>query len=966
MGNDMKDKKKKKKELQAMDEQSSSSSSSSSENMEEISCTPKKEEPIHDISQQEVDPQTSREQLATPLSPQQERVTPLTPQQQGAIPRRHQEQESVPEAVLQEGVTPPSQHEDIRCRRRRELDVIVETLAKQKKGKKQQEKQEQQEQQEQQKQQNQQEHQAIPPTFQQVGVNPVAPQQQGSVPGRHEEQQAIPPTLQQERALLGSPQQQGASRGRRQGEREVLLEPPPYELHAPSPAAHDREPEEEIQHMEEGRIYNISIPEDTHQPVPVFDPEPWRNRACEIDFLGKKLNIFFIVIGLVGLVFVINELPAFSAVEKQRSKLPKPIYRLDTESEYKLPEASKLLVRLHGKDNLNSCNSLYTVACDAYDKRHKWHVKSTKNVRSQMEERIHNWITDQEDRWIKFTHNFDIVRKFYRLCTADPDIKTGRYFDELLSRTGNAAKLNYAASFELTGAALKNGLFAYVFAEPSIVETDEGLAEFELNLPSVIVNDMYERMWQPHRLYKIKSLIHSWMSPKGLFKNGKLEKFAIDILNLIKNVNSSKFNPEHAWLEKHFIERSTGVSKPRYKINPKMEHYLHDLNELLGKTDLNIVVNYFKIMVIIHDCIYLPGREVNGCADFHGMKPFNETCYSIARNSTWFQGLHVFEYTQNYISEINTVTINRITHSVIKTLENRLKGDMWLNSIAVNGAIQHLNNLTAVLGWKPYIGSIEYEQKSYPHLYRSQYGSHLIHFVTGMRQNYTHAQWLKTQLSARDLDIVNRLHHPMAISEWANYHPLTHELVVNPVAFRMLPLNPKEDVPMYYQMATIGVWIATAVLKSFNFPNISKDSCIIPSEFWKYNVKLYSDNVAKCTEFQFNEYISIFDIKDAKTQSAFGYENMFDIIGPRLAFNAYQLYFTPEPVDNLDLTAEQAFWLIMTSHRCDSNRNLNTDYLSTNFSVVGPAFTSKEFDLVFQCNKYSNMFSGAICLMFRI
>lgn len=223
-----------------------------------------------------------------------------------------------------------------------------------------------------------------------------------------------------------------------QSERELVVGQNEGESQPSSPDAHKEPPEAEIRFSHERQI---SV--DIKQPETEAAAESLAARiANRIDngLYNKKFYMSTFAIGLIIFLWFTYDIHFFfianpsllssnertiynnliSACLQNFSKFAAISSRLTAkENEAFNPKSlalTKHLQQLYRKEyNLNPCNSLHTLACDARHKRSdaellEWPLKSRNSIPTKMEESIKQWVTDKRESK-SFTQNFLAVKK---------------------------------------------------------------------------------------------------------------------------------------------------------------------------------------------------------------------------------------------------------------------------------------------------------------------------------------------------------------------------------------------------------------------------------------------------------------------------------------------------------------------------------------------------------------------------
>lgn len=417
-----------------------------------------------------------------------------------------------------------------------------------------------------------------------------------------------------------------------------------------------------------------------------------------------------------------------------------------------------------------------------------------------------------------------------------------------------------------------------------------------------------------------------------------------------------------------FIKKIFEIAKKEpEKINVTNLGYLEFLNEFISSIELFNWKQYFcfKIMLIFHNCLNFEIEKIY--FDFYegvlsGVKKMKEDWIrSIEFTESLLGQLLGQLYVEKYFNHQSKIKVLEMINFIKDELQNILNNNDWMSSETKKKAILKLNKINVKVG--------------YPDKYDINYDLVEVSDDNSLLINY---------INLRSFEInhrIKKLYEPLDRNQWfmnchnvnAYYSPSFNEIVF-PAGILQAPFF-SLDQNISFNFGGIGSIIGHEITHGFDDQGSKFDSDGNLNNWWteedliKYKAK--TENVKK----QYSDYKILG--KKINTELTLG-ENIADIGGVYISFNAFEKYLLQHPEENINLnnfTPQQLFFInyanIWKSKSTDeevhrrllvdphSPPELRVNYVLRNINAFYSAFgVKKENSLYLEPEKRVRIFSN--------
>ncbi|MGE0567679.1 MAG: M13 family metallopeptidase [Bacteroidia bacterium] len=355
--------------------------------------------------------------------------------------------------------------------------------------------------------------------------------------------------------------------------------------------------------------------------------------------------------------------------------------------------------------------------------------------------------------------------------------------------------------------------------------------------------------------------------------------------------------------------KTIGISMPD-TIIVSSRTYLIALNDLIKKTDLELLKNYMSWQLLNHSAGYLSADWENAKFDFFG-KEFSGAKQQKAR----WQRVHNVgnamigeiiskAYVKKYFPQSSKDKLNKMIDNLILAYRDRIDSRDWMDASTKKQAHAKLDSLIRKIGypdtWKDY-SKMTIGINSYYENVCSASSFRFDENIEKLTKPTDRFEWLMTPITVN-----------------AYYNPTSNEITF-PAAILQPPFfDPSADDAFNY--GCMGAIIGHELTHGFDDQGSQFDSQGNMNNWWTEkdlaNFKSRTNSIVK----QFDQYVAVdtLHVNGALTQG----ENIADLGGLTMAYNAYKKSLNGKPSKVIKgFTGEQRFFIAW----CQGWKNIASD-----------------------------------------
>lgn len=335
-------------------------------------------------------------------------------------------------------------------------------------------------------------------------------------------------------------------------------------------------------------------------------------------------------------------------------------------------------------------------------------------------------------------------------------------------------------------------------------------------------------------------------------------------------------------------------------------NYYNNLDKLLNLKNLSLIKDYLKFYILVENSDFLD--EYLTMLHFNFYKKFlkgQQQIDSIEKRGLNLVNNHLGEsfgklYVEKYFSQKSKQQVLDIVDYLIKSFAIHIKDLNWMSSITKDHALKKLYSLKIKIGYPD-------KWKDYSTLNITDNEKDLISIINKIKL-YKYNQQLEDLKKNFDKDKWDM--YPQTVN--AYYNPLNNEIVF-PAAILQTPFfNHKADAAVNF--GAIGAIIGHEITHGFDDSGSSFDKNGNLNNWWTKKDKKNFELIIKKLETRFNKY-EILPGNFINGKFTLG-ENIADLGGVNIAFDALQLYLKDKKSSNKDinnLSQNQRFFISWTT-----------------------------------------------------
>ncbi|XP_058794935.1 endothelin-converting enzyme 1-like isoform X1 [Phymastichus coffea] len=420
-------------------------------------------------------------------------------------------------------------------------------------------------------------------------------------------------------------------------------------------------------------------------------------------------------------------------------------------------------------------------------------------------------------------------------------------------------------------------------------------------------------------------------------------------------IGDMKFTSQISWYRAitylfKSIENVTIDSSEEIGVEDK--YYLRKLSHLLSETPNRVIVNYIHWKFIGSSLNYANKEMHNVFAMF--LRSIAKPDETVKVQERWQECIndmklgigYRYEYVKRHFSEETRKMVYDIASEMRGQMLDEMEHSTWLDDETRESAMVKLHAL------KWYIGNPNYFSKK-------DFLEHLYDGLTITTSYFENVQNAREFFMSRNL---KRLRHGRNLKKYVKVDPLLAKSVYHPSRNVLILTAAQLSVPLLhasvplsvnygYLAPTMGQLIARTLEKEVN-----TDVYFTPwSNDFGGTYKTY-ETKTNCLLRQYNNY---------SVGSSTIDENMYDAIGLKVAYQAFQNSFENENIEKLpdleELSDEQLFFVAYTLKYCQlaspkyQAEHEPTYFTPNDYRVIGPLSNSKDFAKAFSCPVNSPM-----------